>query len=128
MFRNLYAEVDGTKVDILDNGGKSCALFVSAILFLQKMISDVHSTVTGTQNDLIKSGWKEIEAPRPGAVLVWEKKLAPDGIAHAHIGFFMGNDEAISNDSNGTGFIIKHHYTYEGTRKIEKIYWHPELE
>ncbi|KKT82756.1 MAG: hypothetical protein A3B99_02575 [Candidatus Yanofskybacteria bacterium RIFCSPHIGHO2_02_FULL_44_12b] len=129
MFRNLYAEIDGKEIDILKDGGLSCAFFVSSILYLSKMITDLHANVKSTEKDMIKFGWKEAKEPRPGAVLVWEKKVSSgDGQEHYHIGFYMGNDMAVSNSSRDTGFIAKHHYTYNGTRKIEKIYWHPSLE
>lgn len=127
MFKNLYFEIDGKDVDILGNGGLSCAMLVSSILYLSKLISDIHTTVVGTEKDMISGGWQEIKDLRLGAVLVWEKKAGHSGKMHSHIGFYMGNNEAISNDSRGTGFPRKHHYTYNETRKIEKIYWHPEL-
>ena len=43
------------------------------------------------------------------------------------MGFYIGNNKAVSNDSS-LGHPIKHHYTYNDTRKIEKIYWHSELD
>ena len=78
---------------------------------------------------MLSNGWYEIKELKPGTVVVWDKKLGnDDGKMHAHNGFYVGGDMAISNDSKGTGFPCKHHYTYNGTRKIEKIYWHPELD
>ncbi|OGN08665.1 MAG: hypothetical protein A3C61_03750 [Candidatus Yanofskybacteria bacterium RIFCSPHIGHO2_02_FULL_39_10] len=128
MFRNLYFEIDGKEVEVLEDGGLSCAMFVSAILYLNKLIGDIHTTVIGTEKDLIKSGWSETEDLRVGSILIWEKKSDHDGKTHYHIGFYIGDDMAISNNSSGTGFPWKHHYTYNGARKIEKIYWHPELD
>ena len=129
MFRNFYIEENGREKDVLENGGLSCAVFVSAILYLNKVIQDVHAIVGSTTKDMIASGWYEIKDLRPGAVLIWENKLGhDDGKMHEHNGFYIGNDEAISNDSKGTGFPWKHHYTYNGTRKIEKIYWHSALD
>ncbi|MBI2065239.1 MAG: hypothetical protein HYT62_04260 [Candidatus Yanofskybacteria bacterium] len=129
MFRNLYFEIDGKGVDVLENGGLSCAMFVSAILYLNKMIGDLHTTVIGAEDDMIKSGWYAIEDLRSGAVLVWEKRIGDkDGLPHNHNGFYIGDNIAISNDSKGTGFPHKHHYTYNDTRKIEKIYWHKLLD
>lgn len=129
MFRNLYADLDGKEVDILNNGRWSCNVFVSSILYLHKLVKDVRANVESTERDMRANGWYEIKDLRLGAVLVWEKKLGDDdGKMHSHNGFYVGGDMAISNDSKGTGFPWKHHITYNGTRKIEKIYWHPELD
>lgn len=132
MFRNLYVEENGQEKDVLENGGLSCAVFVSSILYLfnsilefsgkPKWISLTHANVPSIEKDMLKNSWHQINDLRQGAILVWEKK---DG--HSHAGFYMGNNEAISNSSRDTGFPVKHHYTYNGTRKIEKIYWHPAL-
>ena len=128
MFRNLFAEINGEQRDILENGGLSCAMTVSSILFLNKLIKDLHANVSATEKDMIESGWFEIKEAKPGAVLFWEKKVGlDDGKMHGHNGFYIGGDMAISNDSRGKGFPHKHQYTYNGTRKIEKIYWNDEL-
>jgi len=122
IFRNLYVEIDGKERDILDDGRLACGKVVSSVLYLNKLISDMHATVEGTEKDMLASGWQEIAELKPGAVLVWEKQ------EHEHIGFYVGHDEAISNDSSGSGFPWRHHVTYNNTRKIEKIYWHSELD
>ena len=51
LFRNLYAYVDGKKMDILENGNLSCANFVSSILYSYKLIGGKHATVDGTVRD-----------------------------------------------------------------------------
>lgn len=134
LFRNLYAKNNlGEEIDILNNGKNSCGTFVSWILLTLELITRPHAAVQSVEKDLLKSGWYEIKELKSGAVLVWEKKQANDkflgkyGVELRHIGFYIGNNEAISNDSKGTGFPWKHHVTYNGTRKIEKIYWHPAL-
>ncbi len=128
MFRNLYARDDkGNEIDILKNGAVSCAVFDSAILLNLELIKTPHSTIQGLERDMIKSGWYEISEPKPGAILVWERQVFEDSTSHRHIGFYIGNDEAVSNDSSA-GFPRKHHYSYNGTRKIEKIYWHSDLD
>jgi hypothetical protein len=126
MFRNLFAQVNEAEVDILENGNLSCAIFCSAILYLQKMINDIHTTVSGVEKDMKVSGWTEIDLPKVGCVVVWNKIKYDDNSEHSHIGFYMGNDRAISN-SYKDGMPKEHHYTYNGTRKIEKIYWHDQL-
>ena len=128
MFRNLYAAMDGREEDILQDGGLSCAVFASAVLYLNNLIKGIHSTVGATEMDLSASGWTEIKELKIGAVLVWEGKKGKDGIMHKHVGFYIGNNEAVSNDSKETGFPRKHSITYDDTRKIEKIYWHKILD
>ena len=134
-FRNLYAKKDGKKIiDILENGKNSCAVFVSWILMALELIKHPHASVGGMEKDMIKSGWREIKKLKPGAVIFWEEKkndrlmFGKYETYHRHCGFYVGNNKAISNDSRKTRFPQKHHFTYNGTRKIEKIYWHPELE
>ncbi|OGN00928.1 MAG: hypothetical protein A3I26_01405 [Candidatus Yanofskybacteria bacterium RIFCSPLOWO2_02_FULL_43_10] len=128
LFRNFYAINNGQEVDILEDGKNSCAAFVSWILIALELIKMPHATVEGTVRDLLQSGWHEINELKPGAVLLWEKAVGKyDGLLHSHIGFYVGDNEAVSNGSQGEGVPWKHHITYGGTRKIEKIYWHPEL-
>jgi hypothetical protein len=128
-FRNLFFKIDGKVIDVLEDGGLSCAFFVSAVLYLSKLIADLHTTVVGTEKDIMESGWTETEDLKEGVILVWEKKMGKtDGVGHFHIGFYLGDQMAVSNDSRGSGFPHKHHFTYDDTRKIEKIYWHPALD
>lgn len=139
LFRNLYAEENGKEIDILEDGLNSCAIFVNFILLALGLVKSSHATVYSTEKDLVVSGWYEIEKPKPGAIIVWEKKVFKKGllgnnnIQQSHIGFCVGEGEAVSNGSQGSGFPMKHHITY-GTnpdgapvRKIEKIYWHDQL-
>ena len=129
LFRNLYAVNDGQEVDILENGKNSCAAFVSWILLTLELIKMPHATVDGTEKDLIASGWQEIKELKPGAILFWEAAVGKyDGLMHRHAGFYIGNDEAISNSSHSSGFPVKHHATYNDSRRIEKIYWHGDLD
>lgn len=134
-FRNLYArDENGKEYDILEDGKNGCGVFISWILLTLELIKRPHSTIQGTEKDLIESGWFEIDKPRPGAILLWEEKkgihsfLGGAPVLHRHIGFYIGGDQAVSNDSLGTGFPWQHHYTYNDTRKIEKIYWHSSLD
>lgn len=138
LFRNFYVEKEGEVTDSLEDGKNSCAVLVSYILYSFNSLLEflgkkhwlrfIHMTVVSTEKDMIENGWFEIDNLKPGAVLIWEKKDGRNGEPHNHIGFFIGNDEAISNDSKGTGFPWKHHITYNGTRKVEKIFWHFELD
>ncbi|MEK7603550.1 MAG: hypothetical protein AAB461_00310 [Patescibacteria group bacterium] len=138
LFRNFYMEKDGKIEDSLDNGKNSCAIMVSHILYSfnsllefngkNSWIKAIHLTVASTEKDLLENGWREIKELLPGAVLIWDKKYGNDGKLHNHMGFFAGGDEAISNSSEETGFPRKHHISHNGTRKIEKIYWHSALD
>lgn len=138
MFRNFYVEKEGVITDSLEDGKNSCAVMVSHILYSynsllefvgkKHWIKAIHLTVDSTEKDLKKNNWHEIKDLKSGAVLIWEKKDGKSGMPHNHIGFYIGDNMAISNNSRGTGFPWKHHYTYNNTRKIEKIYWHPTLD
>jgi hypothetical protein len=131
LFRNLYAYVNGKKKDILEDGALSCAAFTSSILYLFKLVADIHATIRGTTADLEKSGWTKITKPREGAVLVWEAQGSGSGKAHKHIGFYIGKNKAVSNHFKKHHPIL-HHWTF-GTkngrpvRKVEQIFWNKKL-
>ncbi len=126
LFRNLYAYLNNKKQDITKNGRLSCALHTSSLLLLFGLISKPHSTVDGVIKDLKRSGWILIKKPRKGAILVWERKNG-----HKHIGFYIGNNKAISNSFLKRKPIL-HHWTF-GTknsrsfRKIEQIFWNNKI-
>ena len=132
MFRNSYAKVDGKKTDIMKNGDLSCAWFVSSLLYLFKLIKDAHATVNGTIKDLQQSGWKKIKKPKIGNVIVWEKIDFGNKDFHKHIGFYIGNNKAISTSNSKKGQPIIHHWTYgikrnKPVRKVKAIFWHKKL-
>lgn len=137
LFRNLYVNENSKESDILEDGHNSCGVFVSWILLTIELIGRPHATVYATEKDMMESGWHLIKELKPGAIIIWEPRTGAmfDGqkIPKEHIGFYVGNNEAISNDSKNTGFPRRHHATYgaatDGTpvRKIEKIYWHSDL-
>ena len=130
MFRNFYAVVDGRKSDIMRDGGLSSALYVSSILTLFKFINGIHGTIDSTITDLEKSGWAEIRETKVGSVLVWEAiKFHRNGIHkdQRHIGFYVGNNEAVSNNADART-PQKHHFSHGSKRIIEKIYWNPRFD
>jgi hypothetical protein len=144
-FRNLWADEDGKEIDILENGQNSCCAHVTWILYLLNdtleyakkphWIKFKHATVFSTEKDLLANGWFEIKDHRPGAVIIWEPRtasvhglLGDKNAELQHIGFCVSETEAISNDSKKTGFPVRHHITYNETRPIKKILWHPELD
>ena len=128
MFKNGYAEINGVKTDVLKEGELSCAIFVSGILSIFNLIDEPHATVKNTVVKMEAAGWQKTEELKPGCVLVWEAVDFGGGDLHTHIGFYIGNDQAISNDFR-TKKIIKHHFKYVGDelgeRAITAIYYHP---
>lgn len=127
MFQTLISVVKGEKKDILNGGDLSCAFFVSFILCGFKLINAPHATVDGTIRDLEQSGWNEIKEMRKGCILVWQEKES-----HKHVGFYIGENEAISNDSKKRS-IQKHHVTFgeedgKPVRVITSMWWKEGLE
>lgn len=144
MFRNFFIVQDDIKKDALEDGGISCAVFVSSVLYLHNSLLEflkkehwikfTHANVPSTTKDMLDCGWYEINELRPGAVIIWEKRLGrDDNIWHEHNGFCISEIEAISNDSKGSKLPFRHGINNPSSvdsefRKIEKIYWHPELD
>lgn len=126
LFRNFYAKVGGKKVDIMRNGELSCAFYVSSILNLFKLISGVHGTVDSTVKDLKQSGWKIIKKPKQGSVLVWQKIDFGNNDVHKHIGFYIGDNQAVSNNYK-MGSPVKHGWNFGAKRKVDLILWNPKL-
>lgn len=131
LFRNLYLNIGGVPRDVLRDGERSCAFFVSAVLHLFFLIETPHATVSGLERDLKTSGWYKTDVPREGDIIFWEPKLQ-NGEMNAHAGFYLGDNKALSN-STGAGKVMKHHITYEtnidGTpaRSIVAIYTHDSI-
>ncbi len=126
MFRNSFYLVDDKQKDILDKGRLSCAVYVSSILYIFKLINGIHATVGGTVADLEKSGWQITKTPAIGDVIVWEAIKSKDASEHKHLGFLFGKNTAVSNDSL-LGYPVKHSLTYglkngKPVRKITAIY------
>jgi hypothetical protein len=122
LFRNNYFFVDGKSRDLLRNGELSCAFYVSSILYLLKLIKDIHTTVQGTIKDMEGSGWYKIEKPKKGAVVLWDKNKT----GHYHLGFCWDKNKAISNVSSKKS-PNSHPLNHQG-RKILAFYYHKELE
>lgn len=121
---------DGSLVDILGSNG--CAAFVSRILASmgavagQPLIDGPHNTVHTTVRTLQAAGWQLLagsDEPKPGDVILWEAQQQADGV-HSHIGFYIGNDEAVSTWF--VDMIIKRHsVTFDGSRKIDQLLRYP---
>jgi len=131
LFNTFYARVGGKKQDIMKRGGLSCAFFVSSILAIFGLLESIHGTIAGTIKDLEKSGWQKIKKPRLGCILIWEAIDFGGGNIHKHIGFYIGNNQAISNDSK-LKYPTQHHWTFglknnKPNRKIEAIFWNKKI-
>jgi hypothetical protein len=125
MFRNLFANIDGKRTDITQNGELSCAFFVTSVLLMFKLIKEPHATVSGTVKDLKDSGWTEIESPKIGSILIWEERDLGTESFHKHVGFYVGDGKAVSNDYK-SGVPEKHDWNYND-RKVELILWNSKL-
>lgn len=133
-YRNLYVGNKKTNnhEDVIQDGDLACAYYVSSLLYLMNLINKgVHSTVPVTESDMVDSGWKKIDSPRAGAVVVWEGKLGSDGAEHKHIGFCLDENDCVSNSPEHRApkrhciFDLSHH---DGTsRGVEAFYFHPDL-
>ncbi len=130
MFQHSYLEDDNhIACDILNSGELSCAFFVTSILKMFDLISTQHATVASTLKDMESVGWIQIDKPRIGSVIFWEPQMNSDGTLHGHVGFCVGDEEAISN-STSQHTPQRHHITYgeEHPRKIISILWHKRLD
>ena len=131
VYRTLYIRDERGKRDVLEDGDLSCAYFASSVLHQFKLIESPHATVAGTVRDLEASGWQKVETPQAGDVLVWEKQEQGRSGAHTHIGFSVGGERAVSNDSFAR-VPQEHHLTFgekDGApaRRITALYRFPNL-
>lgn len=132
MFAHLYATVNGKRRDILRDGELSCAFFVTTILHGLGLLAEPHATVSGCVRDLEASGWRRIQKPKTGSVILWSGVQYSDGELHKHVGFFAGKGQAISNSSS-KGSPQMHDWKFRTPtnlkgRTIEGIFWHPALQ
>jgi len=86
------------------------------------LLEEIRSTVSGVESDLLSSGWRKVDEPRGGCILVWEGKTGNSGEMHRHIGFYIGGERAISNNDEKKQ-PTEHGWTYNGRRKVTAIYW-----
>lgn len=126
MFSEGYARVDGQVTNILKGGEVSCAFFVSGVLSLfdVKLIDHTHTTVASTAKALSDCGWEKLDGLsddqlQPGDIIVWRKHKFPDGEEHSHIGFYIGEGQAVSNDYvSGTPQSHSLHQTPDGLGRM----------
>ena len=124
IFKNLYIDRDGKKEDATKDGWFSCAFYVSSILVICKYIKEIHATVSSTVKDLKNSGWNEISEPVLGSIVVWKPGANTNG--HYHLGFYIGDNMVISNDSLKK-VPTKHDWLFGGAREVDMILWNPQI-
>jgi hypothetical protein len=122
-YQNLWVIDDnGNKIDITKDGELSCAVYVTSILKLFDLINTQKANVHSTLNAMLEFGWKEVgkEEAKKGDVLVWNSRKDLNNETHGHIGFYVGDNKAISN-STKLKRIVRHGWDYGGRRIIEKV-------
>lgn len=124
-YRNLFIQgPDGEIEDATQDGALSCAAFVSGVLATLGLIDRGHATVLSTVANLERAGWRKVELGNileTGDVLVWEDQYSEIGKSHKHIGFYVGNNRAISNSESGKT-PVEHDWLYDGKRAIEQVW------
>lgn len=116
MFKDVYFSSGRLTKNVTKGGELSCAVYVSSLLYLLKMIEAVHATVNSTVKDMKNLNWRTVSKPRAGDVLVWDYSKS----GHQHIGFYIDENIAISNSSRKKR-VWNHHPTYNDSRKIVEI-------
>ncbi|MDB5163087.1 MAG: hypothetical protein JWN28_695 [Candidatus Saccharibacteria bacterium] len=123
MFRSFYVRVnDGPVTDIIGSGENACAFYVSTILLVFGKQKSVHATVKSVITDLEESGWELVDENdmKAGDVIVWSGR--DDDNPSQHIGFYIGDNLAISTSSNEQK-VFKHDIHFgQVQRKIMSVY------
>ncbi|MEK7464317.1 MAG: hypothetical protein AAB617_00900 [Patescibacteria group bacterium] len=136
-FQEFYCLVNGKKLEVLQRGRVSCAFYLTSVLKIFSLVKNIQITIHRALDEMERSGWRRIHKPRVGAIIVWEEiKSDKDknskifASSHKHMGFFVGNNRAVST-STKKRVPIEHGLVYSGgqksNRKIIAIYWHPRL-
>lgn len=134
MFQHFWANVNGKKTDITRGGRVSCSFYVSSILKLFNLTSEVQVTVNRLKRDMQESGWEEIKRPKKGCVVFWSAKPADASRIKkdqgtyqpmvSHCGFFVGNGETVTNEGDKLMTPQRMALTY---RPVESYWWHDAL-
>ncbi|MDE2019229.1 MAG: hypothetical protein KGJ13_02675 [Patescibacteria group bacterium] len=124
IFNSLIVKFQDTGAvkDILNDGEFSCAFFVSSLLYLFGTVPRTCTTVKSLREMASDKKWRRIspEEAEAGDVVFWEKIEFEDGTENPHVGFALGNDEAVS--TNYIKKIIDKHPLSREDRKVEAIY------
>lgn len=131
MFQEFYIN----NKDILNQGSVWCAYFVSNLLKQFNLTPVGRANVDRVIVDLEKKWWSHLPVTTDakqipaGSILVREASHGETyNKMHKHIGFYIGDEQAISNNSIhftglvNAGFVpVQHHRTYNNTRNITAI-------
>lgn len=133
---------NGQELDILGDGNISCAYFVSCILKTFHLTGATFANVLSLEKHLLEFGWSAypsvdtIDDLPPWSLIIWDKQqwsiqediYGKTKDTNYHIGFYIGDQQAISNMSDGfyrwkePPFAPAiHHRTYNNTRTIRSI-------
>lgn len=122
MFKSLYVRIGGGPVTDIVDGENACAYYASSVLLIFGKIKSPHATVTSTVKDMEESGWLKVDEEdlKPGDVIVWDKR--DDDNPSQHIGFYVGDSEAVSTSSSEKK--VKRHELHFGSlgRRIAGVY------
>lgn len=125
--------------DILNNGSVSCAYFVSNLLKQFNLTAVWRTNVPKVMDDLLDKWWHPMNPTTdPSNIPAWSILVREWSYwetywkIHRHIGFYMWDEKAISNNSiHFTGLAdawlvpVQHHYTYKWQRQITHIFTRP---
>lgn len=121
-YQHFYASFDGEERDTMNGGATSCAYFVSSILTIFGGLDSTGFVVGSVERRLIDYGWKQVDSPEPGDVVVYEV-AEQEGEPHAHIGFYIG-DERVVSTSSSKKVVVEHDWLYRDhiQRGVTAIY------
>jgi hypothetical protein len=119
-----------TVKDVTNGGQRSCAYYASAVLVTFGLTYKILASTNGLLRDMWGIGWYELQEPRPGAVLVWLPREGETG-NYPHLGFYMGDDKAISTIGGDICTPMEHDWRYvppkSDHRELHSIWWHDKL-
>jgi hypothetical protein len=132
MFQEFYVD----DKDILNQWSVACAYYVSNILKQFNLTPVWRANVPRVVEDLKEKWWTEIAIDTHAdkipawSVLVWESSHGDTyNKMHHHIGFYIGNELAVSNNSihftnldEAWNVPVQHHYTYNNQRQLTYIF------
>lgn len=126
IFRSIFIKNNGSQIDVMEDGIKSCAFFISGVLSMFELIDRSHFTIKTTEKKLLEYGWQKVNKDNPQIcdVIIWEEIQFKDGTKHKHVGFYIGDNTAISNDTNKRT-PQSHNWIFDGKRQIESLFRYP---
>ncbi len=124
LFNSLIVrhEDTGRVEDVFQDGNLSCAAFVSSLLTLTTMLSEPRATVASLRAVIEESSqWESVDVANvePGDVVFWATQRFDNGEDHAHVGFVLNSEEAVSTDYKVRA-VAKHPLV--GTRVIDAVF------